>query len=218
MHAEADGTNAGEAALLDVWIDGRFVIVLTAEAFHAKQFDSEGGAQKAAEKAAKGLPARKALGLMTRTMPLERINSVSYIPSMSVLTVRPRGLGDAITVSFADPTTCREVFERLHERMGSDLPPRRARAGMADVPASPELAAAALLAVFALVAMIGGALEAGRIEGGPAKFRLLAILGQALGLWGALAVAVVALAGAVLFLVRYVRRLPEKVVLRRVRP
>lgn len=203
---------------VEIWDEAPDVVALTREALYAKRFDTTGGRERAVEQLHAGAEPKSAMGLLTKTVPLDALRSAAVVPELGVLVVQGSRLKDPMRLKLANPDSALQIFERLRERLcdyrGGEWTVQTGKAGANDVPFDPQLAFAVILGIVGIMGLVMGA-----TEGVPDEGLIIAIafawLGSLLGRIGSFIVGGLAIAAAAWFTIRWLNGLPPKLFIRR---
>ena len=205
---------------VSVWIDGPNVVALLESEVFTKDFATDEAARQASVRLAHGENPRITLGRTAKRLPLDRIQSVEWVPTVGMLLVKWAWWRDPWRVPFSNAKIGEEVFSTLGQRIHPEAIPVEVPVGANDLQMDPKVGLPALLTVIGLIALIGGAIEGpaqAAVFGPAARFAVLAEIGGEIGPWAAMGVGILALLIGVAALIYWYRNRPRKLVIRRIR-
>lgn len=203
-----------------VWSDDRWLIFLQDDTLWSHLWSDARSCAAAASRLRDGEIPASVFGWASKRLAISAIRSVQWVPGFRVLLIWQGWWRDPWRISFTSEEEGRQVFERLAPLISDDPRPVKERIGPNDLAIDPAFAIGILLAFLGVVTLILGAVEGvrGELPQGPArKFAIFAILGDAIGVGPAFAVAGVAALGGIGGLIWWSRNRGEKWVVRRSR-
>ncbi|MBS0263693.1 MAG: hypothetical protein JSS02_17250 [Planctomycetes bacterium] len=153
------------------------------------------------------------LGGTAKRIPLDRVSSVAWVPSLHLLIVRMGWWKEPWRITFESADSSEAAFTAIAGGIPGEGTAVQSRVGPHDLPLDQQKGLGIFLGFMALLTLLLGALEGtdgGPVAGPAAKFRIFAELGQQLGVVGAVIVISLALVLAGAGFVWWYRRWPLK--------
>ena len=195
----------------NVWRSHPWVVTLCEDTLSRGKFLDERAAELAVERLEKGDNPRDVFGWSRSELSPSVIRSVEWVPSRDTVLVKRGWWRDPWRLPLPDSEA---VFRRWAELIPNGTE-REARLGPNDLAMDPRVAGGVIIALFGLIALIGGALEGAGPA--PVRGRFIAVIGEEIGAIPAMIIGVVSLALGVGALIWWYVRRPLKRVVSRTR-
>lgn len=197
-----------------VWVAETWLITIDRDAVCRHQLADERLRQETLRKISSGESLRNLFGKSVQQLDCQRISSVAWIPAAQTLLLRYNWLRDPWRLRLDDLTAGEQLFQAI----GHKLPERneviQTRTSPQDLEMDPQLGLSVMLVVFAMMAMIGGALEGAGNAPMPLFEWLFRWVGRTAGLVAVGIIGVMVLISGVAALILWFRNRPLKVVIR----
>ena len=197
-----------------VWIAESWLITFDGATVCRHQIPDESLRREAQQKISSGETLQGLFGTSVQKLECLRISSVAWIPAVQTVLIRFNWLRDPWWIVFDDTNAGERLFKAIGEKLPDHSEVIQTRTGPQDLAMDPGLAVGILLVLFALIAMIGGALEGAGNAPMPVFEWLFRLLGRAAGLVAVGVVGVIVLSSGVVALAVWFRNRPTKLVVR----
>ncbi len=197
-----------------VWVAETWLITVDGDAVYRHQILDEQASQETMRKLATGESLQNLFGKSAQRLDCHRISSVVWIPAAQSLLIRYNWLRDPWRLRFDDTLAGEQLFQAIGDKLPGRSEVIQTHTGPQDLEMDPQLGLGVMLVVFAMIAMIGGALEGAGNAPMPVFEWLFRWLGRAAGLVVVGVIGVMLLISGVVALIVWFRNRPLKVVIR----
>ena len=197
-----------------VWVAESWLITVDGDAVYRQEILDEQARQETLHKISNEESLQNLFGKSVQRLDCHRISSVAWIPAAQTLLIRYNWLRDPWRLRLDEMSAGEQLFQAIGEKLPGRSEAIQTRTGPQDLAMDPQLGLGVMLVVFAMMAMIGGALEGAGNAPMPVFEWLFRWVGRAAGLVAVGIIGAIVLVSGVAALIVWFRNRPLKVVIR----